>query len=115
MSINKISPRRNGCWAGRSRSSLSLRFRICGEWRCPDAIFSFLGLTHNIDDGAVYLSWMRQSADGHFFIRNLFTNEPQVARQFNLLFLVMGGLAGLARCAADLGLSFRSGWPLGSG
>ena len=50
----------------------------------------FLGLTHNIDDGAVYLSWMRQAADGHFFIRNLFTSDPQVGRQFNALFLVMG-------------------------
>ncbi|MCE5200638.1 hypothetical protein LLG39_16860 [bacterium] len=55
--------------------------------------YHFLGLTHNIDDGAVYLSWMRQAADGHFFIRNLFTSEPQAARAFNLLFLVMGGFA----------------------
>lgn len=58
---------------------------------------SFLGLTHNIDDGAVYLSWMRQGADGHFFIRNLFTNDAQLARQFNVLFLVMGGLAPITR------------------
>ncbi len=59
--------------------------------------YSFLGLTHNIDDGAVYLSWMRQSADGQFFIRNLFTNDPQSPRAFNLLFLVMGGFAGITR------------------
>lgn len=52
--------------------------------------YQFLGLTHNIDDGAVYLSWMRQAADGHFFIRNLFTNEPQAGGQFNILFLMMG-------------------------
>ena len=57
--------------------------------------YHFLGLMHNIDDGAVYLSWMRQAADGHFFIRNLFTSEPQAARQFNLLFLIMGWLAAL--------------------
>lgn len=57
--------------------------------------YSFTGLTHNIDDGAVYLSWMRQAADGHFFIRNLFTNEPQPTRQFNLLFLVMGWFAAI--------------------
>lgn len=59
--------------------------------------YSFLGLTHNIDDGAVYLSWMRQAADGHLFIRNLFTNEPQAAMQFNLLFLAMGWFAALTR------------------
>lgn len=57
--------------------------------------YSFLWLTHNIDDGAVYLSWMRQAADGHFFIRNLFTNEPQPALQFNVLFLVMGWTAAI--------------------
>lgn len=56
----------------------------------------FLGLTHNIDDGAVYLSWMRQAADGSFFISNLFTGEPQPARAFNVLFLVMGSLARLS-------------------
>lgn len=56
---------------------------------------TFLGLTHNIDDGAVYLSWMRQAADGHFFIRNLFTNEPQAALQFNVLFLAMGWFAAI--------------------
>ncbi|MCE5324516.1 hypothetical protein LLG46_14545 [bacterium] len=55
--------------------------------------YHFLGLTHNIDDGAVYLSWMRQAADGHFFIRNLFTNDPQSAKAFNILFLVMGNFA----------------------
>ncbi|MCL5105235.1 MAG: hypothetical protein M1133_14140 [Armatimonadetes bacterium] len=55
--------------------------------------YHFLGLTHNIDDGAVYISWMRQAADGHFFIRNLFTNEPQTARQFNVLMLAMGNFA----------------------
>lgn len=57
---------------------------------------SFTGLTHNIDDGAVYLSWMRQAADGHFFIRNLFTNEPQAARQFNVMFVKMGWFAAFA-------------------
>lgn len=57
--------------------------------------YTFTGLTHNIDDGAVYLSWMRQAADGHFFQRNLFTSDPQPARQFNVLFLVMGWCAAI--------------------
>lgn len=58
--------------------------------------YEFLGLTHNIDDGAVYLSWMRQAADGHFFIRNLFTSDPQPAKTFNLLFLLMGWTSRLS-------------------
>jgi hypothetical protein len=61
----------------------------------------FMGLTHNIDDGAVYLSWIRQAAHGHFFITNLYTNEHQPHAAFNLLFLLMGlfgripGLSGI--------------------
>lgn len=53
--------------------------------------FSWLG--YNLDDGCVYLSWMRQAADGHFFQRNLFTTEPQSGRQFNLFFLLLGNVA----------------------
>ena len=56
---------------------------------------SFLGLTYNIDDGAVYLSWMRQAADGHFFTRDLFTNQAPPGRQFNVLFLLMGNLSAI--------------------
>jgi len=58
--------------------------------------YSFLGLTHNIDDAAVYLSWMRQAADGHFFIRNLFTNERQTVLPFNVFFLLLGNFGRIA-------------------
>ena len=63
--------------------------------RAAPSGFRFLGLTQNIDDGAVYLSWTRQVADGHFFTRNLFTNDAQSGRQINILFLLMGGFARL--------------------
>lgn len=55
--------------------------------------YRFVGFTHNIDDAFVYMSWARQAADGSFFIRNLFTNEPQAGRAFNVLFLAMGWTA----------------------
>ncbi len=54
----------------------------------------FIGLTRNVDDALVYLSWMRQAADGHFFTRNLFTSEPQVGHGVNLLFYGLGRFAG---------------------
>jgi len=54
-------------------------------------------LGYNLDDSCVYLAWMRQAADGGFFQRNLFTTEPQVGRQFNLLFVVLGWTCGLTR------------------
>jgi hypothetical protein len=56
----------------------------------------FMGLTYNIDDACVYLSWMRQAADGHLLIRNQFAVEPQKSLQFNILFLVLGWLARLS-------------------
>ncbi len=50
----------------------------------------FTGLTHNIDDGAVYLSWMRQIADGSFTFHNLYAPAAGQGGQFNILFLIMG-------------------------
>ncbi len=55
----------------------------------------YVGAAYNIDDNCVYFSWARQAADGHFFIRNLFTTTLQHPIQFNLLMLAMGGLARL--------------------
>lgn len=62
-------------------------------WGVAPAGYRFLGFTYNVDDACVYLSWMRQAADGHFFLRNLFTTEPQVGHGFNLLFFCLGTLA----------------------
>lgn len=54
---------------------------------------TFTGFTYNIDDACVYSSWIRQIADGSFFIRNQFTSEPQKSLQFNVFFLALGLLA----------------------
>ncbi|MEN6356229.1 MAG: hypothetical protein ABFD83_04000 [Armatimonadota bacterium] len=78
-------------WAAAIMLLTSLPY-IWGIFLAPNG-YHFLGFIHNIDDSAVYLSWMRQAADGHFFIRNLFTSDPQSARAFNVLFLVMGNFA----------------------
>ncbi len=56
----------------------------------------FTGLTYNQDDGAVYLAWMRQIADGgQFFQRNPFTTQSENAVLFNAFFLLLGWLARL--------------------
>lgn len=47
-------------------------------------------MLHNIDDSAVYLSWMKQVAQGQFFQENRFCVEPQKSILFNLWFLVLG-------------------------
>ncbi|MDR3708535.1 MAG: hypothetical protein P4L33_09550 [Capsulimonadaceae bacterium] len=56
----------------------------------PDHVY--VGFSYNIDDCYVYMSWARQAFDGHFFARNLFTNAPQLGRQFNLFFLLLGNV-----------------------
>lgn len=53
----------------------------------------YTGLLHNIDDSAVYLSWMRQVAEGAFFQENRFCVEPQKSVLFNLWFLFLGTLS----------------------
>jgi len=62
---------------------------IWGAFLAP-AGTHFTGLTHNIDDGAVYLSWIRQIADGSFTFHNLYAPAAGQGGQFNILILIMG-------------------------
>ncbi len=55
----------------------------------------FLWLGYNFDDSCVYLSWMRQAADGSLIALNLFTTEPQHGMLLNPLFLLLGWLVRL--------------------
>jgi hypothetical protein len=55
----------------------------------------FMWLGYNLDDSCVYLSWMRQAADGSLRALNLFTTDPQHGMLLNPLFLGMGWLARL--------------------
>ena len=50
-------------------------------------------MLHNIDDSAVYLSWMKQVAQGQFFQENRYCVEPQKSVLFNIWFLVLGLLS----------------------
>jgi len=50
-------------------------------------------MLHNIDDSAVYLSWMKQVAQGQFFQENRFCIEPQKSVLFNMWFLMLGWLS----------------------
>ncbi len=74
---------------------------LLGYFSTPPGAF-FVGTVYNIDDYCNYLSWLRQMADGHFFLRNLFTTEPQHALQFNLFFWVLGRVMALTHSSAQL-------------
>src|SRR5579871_1639943 len=68
--------------------------RLAGSYPSRGWYSWFLG---NTVDPQVYLSWMRQEAEGHLFVRNLFTNRPQSGLEVNLLFWLLGSLAHLLR------------------
>jgi hypothetical protein len=50
----------------------------------------FCWVLYGRDDHAVYMAWIRQAADGHFFLRNLFTTDPQSGRLSNIFFFLLG-------------------------
>lgn len=59
-----------------------------GQLICPsDGVFT--GYTKNIDDMAVYGSWVKQ-AQNHFFLHNLFQENPDGGKQINIYFNVLG-------------------------
>ncbi len=67
----------------------------------PEGLF-YPGILHNADDHGVYFAWMRQAHDGHFFLRNLFTNEPQHGQYVHLWFWLLGTAARLTELSIPL-------------
>ncbi len=76
---------------------------LLGYFITPPGTF-FIGTAYNIDDYCNYLSWLRQMADGHFFLRNLFTTEPQKGLEFNLFFWLLGRMMALTHCSPQAAL-----------
>src|SRR5947208_13225920 len=58
-------------------------------WQTPPGR-QFSWVLYGRDDHAVYMAWIRQAAEGHFFLRNLFTTDPQLGRLSNLFFFILG-------------------------
>ncbi len=56
----------------------------------------FMWLGYNLDDSCVYLSWMRQAADGSWRALNLFTTDNQHGMLINPLFLLLGKFASIS-------------------
>ena len=67
---------------------------------------TFIGTPYNIDDYCNYLSWLRQMADGHFFIHNLFTTDPQKDIEFNVFFWLLGRVMAVTHCSPQAVLQF---------
>lgn len=65
---------------------------------------TFIGTPYNIDDFCNYLSWLRQMADGRFFLHNMFTTDPQKDLEFNLFFWLLGRVMALTHCSPQAAL-----------
>lgn len=56
---------------------------------------TFGGLIWGVDEGNVYLTWMRQAAEGDVFFRNQYAVAPENPHFFNLFLQLGGRLSGL--------------------
>ena len=65
---------------------------------------TFIGTPYNIDDYCNYLSWLRQMADGRFFLHNMFTTDAQNDLEFNVFFWVLGRVMALTHCSPQAAL-----------
>jgi len=73
----------------------------------------YMWLGYNLDDSCVYLSWMRQAAEGGGRSLNLFTTDAQHGMAPNPLFWTLGRVAGIGHLplivvyhAARIGFGF---------
>ena len=77
--------------------------------------YYYSGLLTNPDEHNVYLSLVRQAHDGHLFILDQFTSEPQAGRAINIFFLTLGLSARLLHLPIPVAYHLArvvSGWLL---
>lgn len=55
----------------------------------------FSGFIWGVDDGNVYLSWLRQASEGHFLLGNQYTTKDQSPHFLNLFLVALGRLCAL--------------------
>lgn len=54
--------------------------------------YQFQGFMWGVDEGNVYMAWIRQAAEGRVLLRNQYTILPQNPQFFNVFFLACGKL-----------------------
>jgi len=74
---------------------------VAAALRTPTG-YVFSGVLTAYDDTFTYFAWMRQSADGHLFLCDLFTSEPQPSEFFLPLWNILGFIARVTRIPIPL-------------
>ncbi len=80
-------------WGAVVMAATTLPYLLVAAIAPPGA--TFCGFMWNPDDQCVYLSWMEQARQGHFFFRNLFTGDAQRGLYTSFYFWLLGAVAGL--------------------
>ncbi len=62
----------------------------------------FCGFLWGVDEGNVYLAWMRQAAAGQWLLANHYTIAPQNPHFFNIFLILLGRFSGLTGLAPVL-------------
>ena len=66
----------------------ALPYHIAAREAGPERVFS--GFISGVDDGNVYLSWVRQAAEGRTLLRNPYTTLEQSPHFFSVFLVALG-------------------------
>lgn len=95
---------------GEIRPVLAVAAVVMAATVVPYAAALFFGAPHEVfggfiwgvDDGNVYLSWIRQAAEGRLLLANQYTTDPQNPHFFNMFILLSGGISASAKMSPIL-------------
>ena len=77
-------------WAALIAIVTSVPYMIAQSWAGPKRLFS--GFIWGVDEGNVYLSWIRQYSEGNLFAANQYTTRLQRPHFFNVFLFALGRL-----------------------
>jgi hypothetical protein len=72
---------------------------VIAQFKTPPGT-TFTGVLSAHDDTFSYLAWIKQGADGHVLMREMYTSEPQTSRFFLPLWLGLGWMSKITALSA---------------
>jgi hypothetical protein len=75
-------------WSVLVMSLTTLPYRVANRAAGPDRVFA--GFLWGVDEGNVYLQWVRQASEGRVLLRNQYTTKDQDPHFVNVFLLALG-------------------------
>ena len=97
-------------WSVAIMGLTAVPYHMASRWAGPQREFS--GFIWGVDDGNVYLSWVRQAAQGRVLLRDQYTTKDQNPRFVNVFLLALGRvcrITGISPRAAFTGARYPCG------